>query len=67
MPASGARITILPIRLVNGSGAAARIVGLYDDDDDDDNSVDACLSGADNSKLSSLYLVPIILCTINRL
>lgn len=29
LPASGARITILPLRLSHGSGAAARIVGVF--------------------------------------
>lgn len=34
LPAAGARVTILPIRLENGSGAAARIVGEYDSNSD---------------------------------
>lgn len=55
MPASGAVVTILPIRLEDGSGAAARIVGEYNTDEEE-----PCNGGSTREKGQGLLLVLLI-------
>ena len=49
LPTSGAKVTVMPIRIQDGSGAAARIVGLYDDQDQ--------INAAGGIYLNNIFLV----------